>query len=121
MISRLKIVALGFFAWVLFFLAARAFFMLYQFEATAQLDFMDILLAFVHGIRMDMAMAGYFSLLPGLILGLLFFCLWKGNLEVLVSLPGDTHCDLCIYSCTGCRVVRSLGIQVGCNPHTILW
>lgn len=81
MISRLKIVALGFFAWVLFFLAARAFFMLYQFEATAQLDFMDILLAFVHGIRMDMAMAGYFSLLPGLILGLLFFVsgkvIWK--------------------------------------------
>lgn len=81
MISRLKLLAEGFVGWVLFFMVARAFFMLYQFDATAQLAFTDILLAFVHGIRMDMAMAGYFSLLPGLVFGLLFFVsgkvIWK--------------------------------------------
>lgn len=81
MIDRLKVLALGFVGWILFFLAARAFFMLYQLDTTTQLVFNDILLAFVHGMRMDMAMAGYFSLLPGLILTILFFApgkaIWK--------------------------------------------
>ncbi len=71
--DRFKIFALGFIGWVLFFLAARFFFMLYQLDATSDMAFSDILLAFVHGVRMDMAMAGYFSLIPGLILGILFF------------------------------------------------
>ena len=81
MIGRLKVLALGFVGWILFFQAARAFFMLYQFDATAQLTLTDIFQAFAHGIRMDMAMAGYFSLLPGLILAILFFAsgkvIWK--------------------------------------------
>jgi len=81
MIDRLKVFVWGFLSWVFYFLGARAFFMGYHWESTQQLDFADILLAFVHGVRMDMAMAGYFSLLPGLLLSLLFFVpgktLWK--------------------------------------------
>ncbi len=71
--DRLKIFILGFVAWVVYFLLARAFFMVYHFNATAQLDFIDVLLAFAHGVRMDMAMAGYFSLIPGFLLSLLYF------------------------------------------------
>ncbi|MFZ1808898.1 MAG: LTA synthase family protein [Cyclobacteriaceae bacterium] len=81
MIDRLKIFVWGFFSWVIFFQSARMFFMVYQWDSTQQLNLIDILLAFVHGVRMDMAMAGYLSLLPGLLLSLLFFLpgktLWK--------------------------------------------
>lgn len=79
--DRFKIFILGFISWTIFFLASRAFFMLYHFDTTEQLALTDIMLAFAHGIRMDMAMAGYFSLIPGLMLSILFFLpggsLWK--------------------------------------------
>jgi len=79
--DRLKLFALGFLGWIVYFIGARAFFMLYHFDSTSQLAWTDILLAFAHGIRMDMAMAGYLSLLPGLLLALLFFVsgknLWR--------------------------------------------
>ncbi|MEZ4971999.1 MAG: sulfatase-like hydrolase/transferase [Cyclobacteriaceae bacterium] len=79
--SRLKLFVLGFACWVVFFLGARAFFMLYHFDSTSQLSLSDIFLAFAHGIRMDMAMAGYLTLIPGLLFALLFFVsgriLWK--------------------------------------------
>ncbi|MEQ8361607.1 MAG: LTA synthase family protein [Cyclobacteriaceae bacterium] len=94
MMDRLKIFVWGFLSWVIFFLGARLFFMVYQFDTTLQLDFMDMLLAFVHGVRMDMAMAGYFSLLPGLLLSLLFFLsgktLWKFWFPYQVVLIGLT-------------------------------
>ncbi|MEQ9413890.1 MAG: sulfatase-like hydrolase/transferase, partial [Cyclobacteriaceae bacterium] len=94
MMDRLKIFVWGFLSWVIFFLGARLFFMVYQLDTTLQLDFMDMLLAFVHGVRMDMAMAGYFSLLPGLLLSLLFFLsgktLWKFWFPYQVVLIGLT-------------------------------
>lgn len=71
--QRILILVYGFIAWTLFFLVARALFLLYQFDLTAALSFKDILLIFVHGVRMDMSMAGYFSLLSGLLLTLTFF------------------------------------------------
>ena len=80
MVQRIRLFVLGFLGWVLFFLGARAFFMIYHGDATAQLESSDILLAFVHGVRMDMAMAGYFSLIPGLLFAFLFFngkTIWK--------------------------------------------
>lgn len=81
MINRIKVFVQGFFAWVLLFITARIFFMIYQWENTQQLPFTDILLTFAHGARMDMAMAGYFTLLPGLLFSLLFLLsgkiIWK--------------------------------------------
>lgn len=79
--ERIKIFVIGFLSWIIFFLGARAFFMLYQWDSSAQLAATEIFLAFAHGVRMDMAMAGYLSLLPGLLFALLFFLsgktLWK--------------------------------------------
>lgn len=81
MADRLKIFVWGFMSWVIYFLGARAFFMMYQWDNTVQLNFVDIFLAFANGVRMDMAMAGYFSLLPGLLFALLYILpgktLWK--------------------------------------------
>lgn len=79
--QRVKIFVTGFIAWIIYFLIARGFFMLYQWDSSVQLGLTDTFLAFAHGVRMDMAMAGYLSLLPGLMLALLFFLsgktIWK--------------------------------------------
>jgi phosphoglycerol transferase MdoB-like AlkP superfamily enzyme len=79
--QRLILLLSGFIAWTIFFLVARAFFMVYHANLTSELPIGDILLVFLHGIRMDFSMAGYFSLLPGLVLGLFFFAngrsLWR--------------------------------------------
>lgn len=71
--NRIIIFLSGFLAWTLFFVVARALFLVYQFDLTAQLSFTDILLVFGHGLRMDLSMAGYFTLISGLILAFTFF------------------------------------------------
>ena len=71
--QRFLLLLSGFVAWTLFFLVARALFLLYHSSLTSELPFGDIFLIFFHGIRMDFSMAGYFSLLSGLMLGVLFF------------------------------------------------
>ncbi|MEJ7646876.1 MAG: sulfatase-like hydrolase/transferase [Chryseolinea sp.] len=71
--QRLFILFTGFLAWTLFFLIARALFLLYHKGLVAELPVADIFEIFKHGIRMDLSMAGYLSLLSGLILGILYF------------------------------------------------
>jgi len=79
--QRLILLLSGFVAWTLFFILARALFLAYHANLTAELSIVDIFLVFIHGIRMDFSMAGYFSLLPGLIFGLFYFVsgksLWR--------------------------------------------
>ncbi len=70
--QRILIIAFGFIAWTLFFLLARALFMIYHAHLTAELSVSDIALTFVHGIRMDWAAAGYLTLIPGLLFAFTF-------------------------------------------------
>lgn len=71
--QRIVLLLSGFFAWTLFFILARALFLLYHLGLSRELSLSDIFLIFFNGIRMDFSMAGYFSLLCGLMLGILFF------------------------------------------------
>lgn len=71
--QRLVLLISGFIAWTLYFLLARGLFLIYHHGLASELPPLDIFLIFVHGIRMDFSMAGYFSLLPGMMLGILFF------------------------------------------------
>lgn len=71
--QRLIVLFAGFIAWTLFFLIARGLFMGYHSVLSNELSIMEMILVFVHGIRMDFSMAGYYSLLPGLIYALGFF------------------------------------------------
>jgi phosphoglycerol transferase MdoB-like AlkP superfamily enzyme len=71
--QRLLIFAYGFIGWTIFFLVARALFLAFHYDLTRELSVTDVILTFVHGIRMDWAAAGYLSLLPGLLLGATFF------------------------------------------------
>jgi phosphoglycerol transferase MdoB-like AlkP superfamily enzyme len=71
--QRLILLFSGFIAWAIFFIVGRALFMLYHGSLSNELSLLEMLLVFTHGIRMDFAMAGYFSLLPGLVFALGFF------------------------------------------------
>lgn len=55
-----------YFAWVLFFVIFKVFFLLYNHVATVEtLSIDDILNVFLHGLKMDFSAAGYLTLLPG--------------------------------------------------------
>ncbi len=71
--QRLILLLAGFVAWTLFFVAGRVLFMVYHSQLSNELSLTEIFLVFAHGIRMDLSMAGYFSLLPGLVFSLGFF------------------------------------------------
>jgi phosphoglycerol transferase MdoB-like AlkP superfamily enzyme len=71
--QRLLLLFSGFIAWTLFFLIARGLFMLYHSNLANELSLWEMFLVFLHGVRMDFSMAGYFSLFPGLLLSIGFF------------------------------------------------
>lgn len=54
--------------WLAFFVVARLLFLIYHFDKTSGLDFGDVILAMLHGLRLDLSTMGYFTLLPGLFL-----------------------------------------------------
>ena len=56
--------------WVLLFAFARVLFESYNITKTVQLPISEILLSFVHGIRLDMSLTGYFILFIGLLVSL---------------------------------------------------
>lgn len=60
-----------YFFWVLWFLVARCFFLAYHFDQTTGLSVYDLFMINLLGIRMDLSMAGYLTLVPGLLLALL--------------------------------------------------
>jgi phosphoglycerol transferase MdoB-like AlkP superfamily enzyme len=79
--QRLIFLFAGFIAWTLFFVVGRGLFMAYHNQLANELSLKEIFLVFAHGVRMDLSMAGYFSLLPGLVYSAGFFLngkqIWK--------------------------------------------
>jgi phosphoglycerol transferase MdoB-like AlkP superfamily enzyme len=53
--------------WFLFFIVSRILFLTYSFRLTLGLSFTDLMKVFLYGSRMDLSVAGYISLVPGLI------------------------------------------------------
>ncbi len=54
--------------WIVYFLAARLFFMVYEYSFSLQLSLKQIILVFVNGLRMDISVTGYIMAVVGLIL-----------------------------------------------------
>jgi phosphoglycerol transferase MdoB-like AlkP superfamily enzyme len=59
-----------YFFWILFFLLARAIFIVYHLKAFAPIPLKTILLTFFHGLSLDLSAAGYLSILPFLLFSL---------------------------------------------------
>ncbi|MBL6445191.1 sulfatase-like hydrolase/transferase [Fulvivirga sp. 29W222] len=52
--------------WIIFFVAARVLFLIYNLNRTLEMSVGDILLSIIHGLRLDLSATGYFLLIPGL-------------------------------------------------------
>ncbi len=59
--------------WVLLFAFARVLFESYNITKTVQLPINEILLSYVHGLRLDMSLTGYFIFLIGILIALTTF------------------------------------------------
>lgn len=68
MVSRIKIFIKYFTFWFAFCVLARVIFMIYQYENTASMTTLDILLTMLNGARLDLTIAGYYTLIPGLLI-----------------------------------------------------
>jgi phosphoglycerol transferase MdoB-like AlkP superfamily enzyme len=71
--ERLVAVLKLFIFWVGVMQLARLVFLIYNFTLTAQLDFSEMLLAMLYGMRMDLSMAGYWLTFYGLLILISFF------------------------------------------------
>jgi phosphoglycerol transferase MdoB-like AlkP superfamily enzyme len=71
--QRLKILAYVCIFWITFQVCIRAIFLLYNHDLSAQLTAGDIFNVFLHGLKMDASMSGYFLMLTGLILTISVF------------------------------------------------
>ncbi len=59
--------------WMIFFLIAKALFLIWNFETTSQLSVAEFFGIFWHGLKMDVSTACYLLLLPGLLLAFRIF------------------------------------------------
>ncbi len=66
------------FYWLVLFLAARLFFLFYQYPFSFDLSFSEWLLTFIYGIRLDISSVGYIMAITGLMLSLTF--LFRGKI-----------------------------------------
>jgi phosphoglycerol transferase MdoB-like AlkP superfamily enzyme len=71
--QRLKVFGLLALLWVVFFELVRIIFFLYQFPLTQNLTLYEVWMPIWLGLRMDLAMAGYWLIMPGLVLTTSFF------------------------------------------------
>ncbi len=67
---RQRLLVLGYLAifWLIFEISIRALFLIYNNDLTAQLTAGEIAQVFLHGLKMDVSMIGYFIMAAGLIL-----------------------------------------------------
>lgn len=70
MLSLFKSYSKLFIIWVAFFLAARLAFLLYHFDSTQTIGFQNFILSFLYGLRLDLSTAGYFSIIPFVLLAI---------------------------------------------------
>lgn len=59
--------------WMIYFALSRLFFMLYQFEQTASINFSEFIHVIIKGSWMDLSMTGYILLLSSLVIAVLTF------------------------------------------------
>jgi len=127
--AKMKRVLLFFFKyyfyWVLYFILFRVLFVLYNFTQTMALPWKEIFGIFWHGLKMDFSVAGYFSVLPGILLSMTPFIrpvkrIIKGYtvfLIILVTVMGLA--DMVLYPAWGSRLNAQI-LPYLLNPSEML-
>lgn len=98
--------------WFVYFLVFRIVFMLVNFGSTAELGWKDILGAFVQGSKMDLSVAGYFTMLPGILLsfapivkhGFILKTIKWYTLVLLIVVITMGQLDIGLFPAWGCRL-----------------
>jgi phosphoglycerol transferase MdoB-like AlkP superfamily enzyme len=65
--KRVSLFFTYFLFWYLFFVVSKIIFLIYEFPLSKQLSFIDLLRVLFYGSKMDISMAGYYMLIPGLL------------------------------------------------------
>lgn len=81
--QRLSFFLRYYFFWFAYFIVARLIFLLYHFRQSFQMSPGEWLLTFLHGSRMDLSTAGYFTAIPGLLLALTVFFHLKNTNRII--------------------------------------
>jgi phosphoglycerol transferase MdoB-like AlkP superfamily enzyme len=76
--KRISLFFAYFLFWYLFFVACKIIFLVYELPLTKTLSFIDILKVLIYGSKMDLAVAGYFTVIPGLLF--IFTAFFKGRI-----------------------------------------
>ncbi len=127
----MKRVVLSFFKnflfWLVYFWAAKLLFLLINFNLSRQLSFSELAKIFIIGTRMDLSMAAYLTVLPGLILALSFLFSQKFlnktlriySVVILLAITFINLLDLALYPHWGTRVGINAFSYFG-NPKEVL-
>ncbi len=127
----MKRVVLSFFKnflfWLVYFWAAKLLFLLINFNLSRQLSFSELAKIFIIGTRMDLSMAAYLTVLPGLILALSFLFSQKFlnktlriySVVILLAITFINLLDLALYPHWGTRVGINVFSYFG-DPKEVL-
>ena len=58
--------------WIIYFVVSKLIFLIYNYDLTKSLSFSEISGIFFQGLKMDLSMAGYLMLIPGIVLSFSF-------------------------------------------------
>jgi phosphoglycerol transferase MdoB-like AlkP superfamily enzyme len=103
---RQRLLILGYIAifWLAFEVAIRALFLLYNHDLSADLSASEIFQTFLHGLKMDISMLGYFLMASGLILAMSMFVKNRGPYFALNALH--------IFLIVACALLATVDIEL---------
>ncbi len=112
MVKKIVIFFKYFLFWLAYFWVAKLFFLLINFNLSEQLSFPELANIFIIGTRMDLSMAAYLTILPGLIISVSFLFSSKVlnsilsiyTISILLIITFINLLDLALYPHWGTRV-----------------
>ena len=112
MLPRIYAIIKYFIFWIAFFVVIRLFFELYNIRLTAGLGFATILGTFGHGLKLDLSMAGYVTVIVALVL----LCTVRAQKPIAAKIIGGiTIVVIIIFSMIGicdCELYRNWGFRM---------
>lgn len=90
--------------WLLFYIAIRALFLLYNFDLSEQLLPAEVARIFLNGLKMDISMTGYFTMAAGLILTASMFVKNRSPYFILNALN--------IFLVIACALIATIDIEL---------
>jgi phosphoglycerol transferase MdoB-like AlkP superfamily enzyme len=114
--DRVKLFGVLGLIWLIFFEAGRVVFLIYQFTLTRELDFYEIAMPLLLGLRMDLAMAAYWLIIPGLTLVASFFIAEKITAWVITITIYTLSAFSCLVVVADLELYSHWGFRMDTTP-----